>query len=248
MRDKLIWPGVTTQFIFGFWLELIRLVYCYSEVALYDNDSDQVAIVGAVFRPTERLLMKSGQGRHCGHGGVVKSLRQHPALFLHHDIGGCLSLRSFWNQLWLMKVLLVVAVGHGGVDPFWWHDCAAVSRVALSSALFSTSSQLTCSVKLIPWRESPLVIPVSVISDFLWRLNIAPAALSHCFITVYCSVLVITMFRWFIGLEGVIITTDGLGMVMVTIGEAIAQFSRRPVTLDPPLAFSLIDPAMEISW
>lgn len=56
------------------------------------------------------------------------------------------------------------------------------------------------------------------------------------------------MFRWFIGLEGVIITTDGLGMVMVTIGEAIAQFSRGPVTLDPPLAFSLVDPAMEISW
>ena len=55
------------------------------------------------------------------------------------------------------------------------------------------------------------------------------------------------MFRWFIGLEGVIITLDGLGMVMVTIGEAIAQFSRGPVTLDPPLAFSLMDPVMEIS-
>lgn len=56
------------------------------------------------------------------------------------------------------------------------------------------------------------------------------------------------MFRWFIGLEGVITVPDGLGMVMVTIGEAIAQFTRGPVALDPPLAFSLVDPAMEISW
>lgn len=52
------------------------------------------------------------------------------------------------------------------------------------------------------------------------------------------------MFRWFIGLEGVITVPDGLGMVMV---EAIAQFTRGPVALDPPLAFSLVDPAMEIS-
>ena len=52
------------------------------------------------------------------------------------------------------------------------------------------------------------------------------------------------MSRWFIGLESVIIVAQCLGMVMVTVAEA--QFTRRPVALDPPLAFSLVDPAMEI--
>ena len=35
-------------------------------------------------------------------------------------------------------------------------------------------------------------------------------------------------------------------MVMVTVSEA--QFTRGPVALDPPLAFSLVDPAMEIKY
>ena len=35
-------------------------------------------------------------------------------------------------------------------------------------------------------------------------------------------------------------------MVMVAIGKAITQFTRGPVALDPSLAFSLVDSAMEV--
>ena len=126
-------------------------LYCYNgKAGLSENDSDQVAVVGAVLRPTEGLLVESGEGGRGGHGGVVQGLRQHPALLLHHDLGGRLCFRS--RQCGLVDVLLV-AGGDGepaGVELRGGGDLAGVGRVALSPALLPTSSQLTCSVKLIP--------------------------------------------------------------------------------------------------
>ena len=53
------------------------------------------------------------------------------------------------------------------------------------------------------------------------------------------------MFRRFIALESVISILEGLGMVMTTVAVAVTHLPRGPVALDPPLAFSLVDPGKQ---